>query len=156
MKFDLEAISRSDFNRATQAADGDDSELAERLVEAIVDGRHDTDTADWYDVVVDRTGTKYEVKSTSTRIGEDYPADGRFRVWQGQIRSLINSRHAGDDGTAWVAFVLFDEDGNPVRVRRLHPETVLRIVHDRGGWNTSGHEEMGRQHKLPIEAVFDR
>lgn len=156
MKFDLDAISRADFNRANENAEGDDAELAERLVAAIVDGRHDNETADWYDVHVGRTGTKYEVKSTSTRIGEDYPADGRFRVWQGQLRSLINSRHAGDSGTAWVAFVLFDEDQNPIRVRRLHPETVLRKVHDRGGWNTSGHEEMGKQHKLPIDEVFDR
>lgn len=152
MRFALDAAPRSELRRANERAD-DDAELAELLVAAIVDGTHDPDSAPWYDVVVERTGTKLEVKSTHLRIGDAYPADGRFRVWRGQIRSLINSRHAGDGGTSWVAFVLFDGD-QPVDVRRMHAETVLRIVRDRGGWNRSGHEEWNEQAKLPIDTVF--
>lgn len=153
MAFDIGAVPRSELRRITDP-NQDRDVFAERLVAAIVDGTHDPDSAHWYDVRVDRTGTKIEVKSTATRIGDDYPADGRFRLWESQIRSLINSRHAGETGTTWVAFVLFDEDGQPRRARRMHAETVLRLVRDRAGWNDSGHEEYDHQHKLPIDSVF--
>jgi hypothetical protein len=39
-------------------------------------------------------------------------------------------------------------------MQRRQPSTVLRLVNERGGWHRSGHGEMGRQHKLPIDVVF--
>jgi hypothetical protein len=107
---------------------------------------------DWWDLRTE-SGTKYQVKSTSTEIGEKYPGSGRFRVWQGQHRSLVASDAVG---TAWYAFVLLDEDRGVLRIQRRRPSTVGRIVRERGGWNRSGHESQGRQHKLPWETVVDR
>ncbi|WP_089866818.1 hypothetical protein [Halogranum rubrum] len=56
-------------------------------------------------------------------------------------------------GTAWVVFVLFDEDRTLTEMRRMRPSTLLRLVNERGGWHRSGREK-GKQHKLPIESVF--
>ncbi|MXR42486.1 hypothetical protein GRX01_14205 [Halobaculum sp. WSA2] len=64
------------------AVSGDDAELAERLVAALVDGTHAPDRADWYDVVVERTATKIEVKSAHKQVDDEYPAEGRFRLWR--------------------------------------------------------------------------
>lgn len=140
--------------RRIQAAADDDAELAELLVAELVDGRHTPDEEDWYDVRSAGGATKIEVKSTHHRIGDDYPADGRFRLWRRQLRSLIASRHAGETGTTWVAFVLFDEDGAP-KVRRMHARTARRIVEDSVGWGPSGHESWDEQAKLPIGEVFN-
>ncbi|WP_121822828.1 hypothetical protein [Halostella salina] len=108
---------------------------------------------DWYDAVNDGTGTKYEVKSTSKRIGDDYPAAGRFRLWRDQHRSLQASDASG---VAWYAFVLLDDDGNVVEIQRRKPATVGAIVRERGGWNLAGHTERdGPQHKLPWTEVVD-
>jgi hypothetical protein len=78
------------------------------------------------------------------------PTTGRFRLFEGQLRSLVA---ADARGTAWVVFVLFDEDRQPVDLRRMRPGTVLRLVNERSGWHKSGHEK-GKQHKVPIKPVF--
>jgi hypothetical protein len=143
-------VPRSELRRIDERAE-DDSDLAEMLVAAIYDVTHAPDRADWYDVVDDTTGTKYEVKSAHLQVGDAYPAAGRFRLWRAQLRSLIHSRAAGKSGTSWVAFVLFDGD-QPIDVRRMHAGTVWDLVGD--DWNRSGHAEWNLQHKLPIEEVF--
>jgi len=98
---------------------------------------------DWYDAV-HPSGTKYEVKSTHT--------GGRFRLWEGQVRSLVAS---DGQGTAWIAFVLLDQGGNVVDVQRRKPSTVLRLINERGGFNRAGHQERDdRQHKLPEGEVM--
>jgi hypothetical protein len=107
---------------------------------------------DWWDLHNEDTGTKHQVKSTSTTIGETYPGDGRFRVWKGQTRSLLSSDARG---TAWITFVLLDEDTGSLKIRKMKPSTVWSLVKDRGGWNRSGHEDMGRQHKIPHGEVFE-
>jgi len=105
---------------------------------------HAPGETDWYDAVHSERGTKYEVKSTHT--------GGRFRLWEGQVRSLVAS---DGQGTAWIAFVLLDQGGNVVDVQRRKPSTVLGLVNDRGGWNRAGHQERDdRQHKLPEEEVM--
>lgn len=150
---DPEDLTAEQRRRLHREAD-DDAELAELLVAELVDGRHTPDERDWYDVRTTGGATKIEVKSTHRRIGDDYPADGRFRLWRAQLRSLVGSRHAGDTGTTWVAFVLFDEDGPPT-VRRMHARTARQLVQDTVGWGPSGHDSWDEQAKVPIEEVFD-
>jgi len=106
---------------------------------------------EWWDLRHPDRPTKYEVKSTSTKIGEKYPGDGRFRVWESQTRSLIAS---DAKATAWYAFVLFDEADGVLRIQRMQPSTVLSVVNERGGWNLSGHQSMGRQYKIPWTEIF--
>jgi len=132
---------------------GDSGDVAEELVaeELGPNAKHRPNREDWFDVVRETTGAKTEVKSTWSRIGEEYPADGRFRLWRAQLRSLLASDASG---TAWVAFVLFDEDSGEVLVRRARPSTVSEWVAERGGWNESGHDEYDEQHKLPHSVVF--
>ncbi len=72
-------------------------------------------------------------------------------MWAEQLVSLLASDASG---TAWVAFVLFDEDSGEVLIRRARPKTVSGWVAERGGWNESGHDEFDEQHKLPIDVVF--
>jgi len=129
----------------------------DELAEEIVAEAYDLDglalDPDWWDLHAPDRDTKHQVKSTSSTIGESYPGDGRFRVWDGQTRSLINS-DSSPGHTAWYTFVLFDEDAGVFRIRRAKPSTVNRWVQERGGWNESGHDSMGRQYKLPNEVVF--
>lgn len=131
----------------------DREDFAEALVAEMFGGRVANDVTDWYDVVDD--GTKIEVKSTEKRIGDDYPADGRFRLWADQHRSLLASDASG---TAWYVFVLFD-DGSLVDVRRCRPSTVTRLVEDVGDgeWDLSGHVDRdgAEQQKLPWSEVFN-
>lgn len=132
---------------------GESDDVAEEIVADALgpNGKHRPDRAEWYDVVLDSTGAKTEVKSTWTEIGDEFPAGGRFRLRRDQLRSL----HAANaTGVAWVAFVLFDEGSGEVRVRRVRPSTVSRWVRERGGWNRAGHEEFSHQHKLPYSVVF--
>ncbi|RKS84083.1 hypothetical protein BDK61_3483 [Haloarcula quadrata] len=105
---------------------------------------------DWWDLRHPSRATKYQVKSTSTTVGNRYPGDGRFRVWEGQTRSLIAS---DAQATAWYAFVFLDETDGVLRTTRMKPSTVNNLVQDRGGWNRSGHS-MGKQHKIPWDEVF--
>lgn len=134
---------------------GDESDVvAEEVVaeELGSSAKHRPDRAEWYDVVLETSGAKTEVKSTWVRIGEAYPADGRFRLRRDQLRSL----HAANaSGVAWIAFVLFDENRDELRIRRVRPSTVSAWVRERGGWNRAGHAEFDRQHKLPASVVFD-
>ncbi|MFC7099039.1 hypothetical protein [Halobaculum marinum] len=55
------------------------------------------------------------MNSVHKQVGDEYPAEGRFRLWRRQLRLLVAPRFAGDLGTTWVAFVLFDGD-TPVDV----------------------------------------
>lgn len=127
-------------------------ELAEEIVAEEYGLEHVGVDAEWFDARHPDRPTKYEVKSTSSTVGDQYPGDGRFRVWEGQTRSLVAS---DANGSAWYAFVLFDEDAGLLRIQRRRPSTVLGIVNERGGWNQSGHESMGRQHKLPWSEVLE-
>jgi hypothetical protein len=162
----VDDLTRDMVRRADQAASKPDvrSEngvFASVLVAELFDLVHDNDSADWYDCRNPRTGTKFEVKSMEATIdGRDEDSrvevDGRFRLWESQMRSLANA--AGADGqSAWVVFVLLDERGDPVNLRRVKVSTVYSWVHDEmDGWDESGHdnEDLGRQQKLPAEVVF--
>lgn len=143
---DLSRGQRRDVQRSTEFDD-----VAEEIVAEVYGLSGLTRDPDWWDLYLKSTGTKYQVKSTSTQIGEDYPAKGRFRVWKGQTRSLMAS---DAQGTAWYAFVLLDERDGVLRIQRKKPGTVWRIVQDLGGWMPSGHDSMGQQHKLPFSEVF--
>lgn len=150
MTFD---VSRRRFNDLARRAGDDDSLLAELLVAEHYGVAHDP--AEWYDCQNKHTGAKFEVESTREVIdgrnpSKFVPTAGRFRLFEGQLRSLVA---ADARGTAWVVFVLFDEDRQPVDMRRMRPSTVLRLVNERGGWHESGHQK-GKQHKVPIEAVL--
>lgn len=129
----------------------DTDEVAEELVAEEYDVDHRPDRAEWFDCVNPRTGTKYEVKSCLTEIGEQYPASGRFRLRRDQTRSLLSSDAAG---VAWYVFVLIDVDDGRIRFRRAKPSTVSRWVRERGGWNRAGHDDFDQQHKLPWDDVF--
>lgn len=124
--------------------------LAEELVAEEYDLSEFND-AGWYDCHDEDTGAKYEVKSTSSEIGDKYPSTGRFRLWQDNHRSLAASNA---QGTAWYAFVYLHERDGLIKIRRREPQTVTRIVHKRGGWDESGHERGERQKKLPPSAVL--
>ncbi|TVT89295.1 hypothetical protein [Haloferax volcanii] len=150
-------VTRREMRRIDERAGDENGEFAERLVAAHYGITHANDRADWYDCVHEERGTKYEVKATQVRIDGLDPdsrveVGGRFRLWEGQTRSLLNS---DAQNTAWFVFVLLDENGSPVDHRRMRPSTVWSLVRDEfGGWDESGHREMGRQQKVPIEAVF--
>jgi hypothetical protein len=61
---------------------------------------------------------------------------------------------AQPDRTGWYVFVYSDAQGTPQVMRRVEPSTVTNLVG--GAWNESGHEgREARQHKLPIDEVFD-
>lgn len=128
-------------------------ELAEELVAEEFGLEGLSIDPDWWDLRAPDRPTKYQVKSTTTTIGDKYPAGGRFRVWKGQTTSLARS---DAQATAWYAFVLYDEGAGKLRIQRRRPATVRDIVEDRGGWNRSGHESMGKQHKLPWDSVIDK
>ena len=132
---------------------GDTDELAEELVAEEYGLLHRPDEREWYDCRHPRTNAKTEVKSTLRRIGDDYPAAGRFRLRGDQTRSLTSSDAAG---VAWYVFVLFDLERGEIRMRRVKPSTVSGWVSDRGGWNAAGHTEFDEQHKLPWTEVFDK
>ena len=131
----------------------DAAELAEELAAEQYGVIHRSDREEWYDAVDTDTGAKYEVKSATREIGDEYPARGRFRVRRDQTRSLLSSDARG---TAWYVFVLIDDPEGVIRFRRMRPSTVSSIVRERGGWNQAGHEEFEEQMKLPISAVIYR
>lgn len=145
-------LSRGQQEKLQRGGDAFD-ELAEELVAEEFDLEHVGVDAEWFDCRHPDRPTKYEVKSTHEQIGEDYPAEGRFRVWKSQTKSLVASDARA---TAWYAFVLFDESEGLFYLQRRRPSTISRLVRDRGGWNESGHESMGPQHKLPIDEVVER
>jgi len=128
--------------------------FAEEFVANTYGLEHVPNEAEWYDCVHPERGTKYEVKSTHVAL--DDGSTGRFRLWRDQHRSLTASQGAPNQ-TAWYAFVLLDEDGDVVDVRRMHPTTVTSIVRDEdGGWNRSGHLlRRSRQHKIPWPQILD-
>jgi hypothetical protein len=148
---DPRSLSRGQ-QRALQAGAAEFDEVAEEVAAEMYGYETVPGDPDFFDVRHPERVTKAEVKSTQTSIGEKYPAEGRFRVWEGQTRSLVASDARA---TAWYIFVLFDESAGMLRLRRMRPSTVSRIVDERGGWNESGHESMGRQHKIPIIEVFE-
>ncbi|RDZ65868.1 hypothetical protein C5B90_05825 [Haloferax sp. Atlit-12N] len=129
---------------------GETATLAEELVADVYGLDHRPDDASWYDCVHPNSGAKTEVKSTSVRIGEKYPAHGRFRLRHDQTRSLLA---ADARGVAWYAFVLYDFDKGEIRIRRAKPSTVSKWVREAGGWNEAGHEEFEEQQKLPMNTV---
>lgn len=130
----------------------DREELAELIVAEIYGLEHVGDEGDWFDAVLESTGTKYQVKSTTVERAKG--ATGRYRLWELQHRSLVGSDAAG---TAWYVFVLFDPQGGIASIRRCRPSTVGAIVRSRGGWNEAGHEDRpgDRQLKLPYEEVLE-
>ncbi|RNJ25466.1 hypothetical protein Nmn1133_01340 [Halosegnis longus] len=131
---------------------GEGGEVAEELVaHEYTDLSRDFRDHPTWDLNGASDDTVGQVKSTFEKIGESYPAPGRFRVWKQQHESLLRKDR---DDTAWYVFVLFAPDGRDVLARmvRLKPATVGRRIGARGGWNDSGHE-MGPQYKLPQEVV---
>lgn len=147
-------LPRRDRLRTLDERADDRGEFAELLVAEMYDVKHEPDRTDWYDCRDVDTGTKYEVKSTELEIGDDYPAPGRYRLWQDQHVSLLRS-DAGVGNTAWYVFVLFEDRG--IRdVRRMRPSTVTQLVEDDGGeWNLSGHRGRNEenQHKIPYTEI---
>jgi hypothetical protein len=147
-------VSRSRFNDLLERAGDDDALLAELLI--VEDGDLVHEQREWYDARNPRTSTKHEVKSVREVVdGRDedefVPVTGRVRLWEGQVRSLVAS---DANGTAWIDFLLFDEDRTPQQHRRMKPGTVLKMVNELGGWDDAGHEEKGKQKKIPWPEVF--
>lgn len=150
---DLRDLPRSVQERLQR---GQSAAVAEELVaeELGANARHTPNEAEWYDVTIETTGTKLEVKSCWERIGQEYPAAGRFVVRRDQTRSLTASASSPSDGTAWYAFVLYSEERGTARIRRMKPQTVTQLINDRGGWNQANHAEYDEQHKIPASIVF--
>jgi hypothetical protein len=98
------------------------------------------------------SGAVLEVKSTTRRIGDEYPARGRFRLFKRQHEKLVRRDR---DGTAYYAFVLISTNTNPpgADMLRKKPADVGRRIGARGGWNQSGHAS-GPQAKLPWSLFF--
>jgi hypothetical protein len=148
VRTDVDLPPRRRLTELNRRAD-DRGEFAELLVAEMFDALHTPDETEWYDCR-SSSGTKYEVKSTETELGNGAP--GRFRLWDDQHRSLLAS---SSNGTAWYVFVLFEDAG--IRdIRRTRPPTVTRLVQEvgNGEWDLSGHARGEQQQKLPWEAVF--
>ena len=137
--------------RERRQLEEDSATLAEEIAAAVYGFTHQPDDAEWYDGVLESTGTKYEVKSTHSEIGSSYSANGRFRPRRDQLRSV---RASDASGVAWVVFVLYDHNGGVVRLRRMKPSTVQRTLVD--SWNDAGHADFQKQHKVPFGQVFDQ
>jgi len=131
--------------------DGRNSDRGATAAHAVADRYGlEIESTPWYDAIHPETGTKYEVKATSRRL--DDGSTGRFRLWEGQHRSLVAS---DAQATAWYAFVRLSQSGDVLDVQRRRPSTVTRLVRERGGWYDAGHEgKDGRQFKLAHDAVF--
>jgi len=147
----IRRLSRGQENKLFRSKSFDG--LAEELVEDEFDLEGRGLDAEWWDLRHPDRPTKYEVKSTATEIGEKYPGEGRFRIWEDQTQSLIAS---DANAVAWYAFVLLDENDGEIRIRRMKPSTVNGIIEERGGWNRSGHESMGKQHKIPWRDIYSQ
>jgi hypothetical protein len=134
---------RNDLNRDTGA-------VAENIAAAAYDRYSSFQDSREFDLATE-SGSIAEVKSTLTRLGNDNR--GRFRLFKPQHEDLLQ---ADRDGSAFYIFVLFDISSKPEALLiRKSPATVGRLLGARGGWNRSGHSA-GKQHKLPIGAIFDR
>lgn len=146
-------LSRGQREKFGKAEDfrGSFEDLAEEIVAEEYGLKGTGDDDNWWDLRHPDRPTKYQVKSTETRIGDKYPADGRFRIWESQMRSMVGSDARG---AAWYAFVLWVPDDGKLYIQRRKPGTVLQIINDRGGFNKSGHANMKGQHKLPWHEVF--
>lgn len=149
VKISIRDLSRHEQEQLQRSKSFD--ELAEDLV--VDEFGLEVDRVDWYDAVHPNTDAKTQTKSTSSTVGQSYPGDGRFRVWEEQHRSLTTSE---GQAVAWYAFVLLHEDEGEIWIRRMKPTTVTQIVRERGGWNASGHSSYDRQHKIPWPEVFQR
>jgi hypothetical protein len=131
-------------------------EAAGEIVADEFNGEHVPGESYWYDVVTPN-GTKYEVKSTHAEVGDEYPSEGRFRLWEDQHTSLTSAEASG---TAWYAFVLFSEEDEVLGIQRRKPSTVTRIVRDIAledgePWSVSEHRErQTRQKKIPWSEVM--
>jgi hypothetical protein len=139
----LSRSERNDLNRDTGA-------VAENIAAAAYDRYSSFQESGAFDLATE-SGSIAEVKSTLTRLGNDNR--GRFRLFKPQHEELLQ---ADRDGSAFYIFVLFDISDRPEALLiRKSPATVGRLLGARGGWNRSGHSA-GKQHKLPIGAIFDR
>ncbi|WP_410765782.1 hypothetical protein [Haloferax sp. DFSO60] len=150
----MKIVRMRDLSRRQQERlqSGETGYLAEQLVAEVYGLDHKPDEADWYDCVHPNSAAKTEVKSTSVRIGEKYPARGRFRLRRDQTRSLLSSDARG---VAWYAFVLYDFEKGEIRIRRAKPSTVNAWVREAGGWNEAGHEEFEKQRKASLQTVLN-
>lgn len=131
---------------------GDTANAANEIVAEEYGLKEDNATQDWYDAIDEETGEKVEVKSCLRTVGKATKRNGRFRLWQEQLRSLHSANARGD---ASVAFALIDMADRQIYLRRVDPTQVTEWVTDRGGWNKSGHHEFDRQKKLTWTTVFD-
>lgn len=110
--------------------------------------------APWFDAKRKDSGAILEVKSTRRRVGIDYPAKGRFRVFKKRHEKRLRYDR---DKSAYYVFVLFDLDSDGPKkalMVRKKPSDVGHIVGANGGWGPSGHKGEGKQHKIPISALF--
>jgi len=131
----------------------DPGELAETLVAHNYKGYSQFGVEN-FDVNDLDTGKVGEVKSTPTEIGQQYEEAGRFRLWKEQHEKLLRFDRKT---TARYVFVLFDvsERTPTAYMKQQIPAHIGRSIGARGGWYDSGHN-MGKQYKLPIDAVFDK
>lgn len=104
---------------------------------------------EWCDAV-DPSGQKYEIKSTKEEVGDQYPAEGRFRLWEDQHNSLTSS--AGQLGAAYYIFIVSSKEAVKVEAR-----DVTEWVNDRGGWNEANHDRRdSKQLKIPWSYVYNQ
>lgn len=98
----------------------------------------------WYDAVNPRTGAKYEVKTALP--------DRMFRFWRDQHHSLSG---ANGRGTGWYVLIIMDDNGDIKRWRRVKPQTVARVIRERGGFNKQTHRRDQQQKKVPTTEFFE-
>ncbi len=139
----LSRSERRDLNRDTGA-------VAENVAAASYDRYSAFQDSGEFDLAT-KSGSIAEVKSTLSQLGNGNR--GRFRLFKPQHEQLLRQDR---DGSAFYIFVLFEiSSGQPeALMKRKDPATVGRLIGARGGWNRSGHSS-GKQHKLPISALFD-
>jgi len=138
-------LSRGDMRRLQN----DDGSLAEETAATAYSSfERDFQDADTHDLVTAGDGW-VEVKSTFRRL--ESGAKGRFRLFENQHEPLV-AKDRRD--TAYYVFVLYDTDNGRAMLSRQKPADIGRTIRGRGGWNRSGHNSMGLQHKLPYETIF--
>lgn len=156
LSFDVLTEEQEEIREDDDTSDNSDhGEVAEEIVADTWDLLEHTPNEEyWYDVRADlgSRSTKGEVKSAQLHVGQDYPAEGRFRIRKDQHDSLVRS---DAQATAWYFFVVFDNSRERIIIQRRRPSTVGRIVDELGGWNRSGHSEFAYEYKMPLDEVVD-
>jgi hypothetical protein len=105
----------------------------------------ETDSTESHDLIHPSNGYVYSVKSTRTETNDGYP--GRFRIWKKSHETFIQERGA------YIFAVYAPDSGRIWTIQKVSQQRVDDLVS--GRWYPSGHDDKGRQYKLPWREVLN-